>query len=39
MSLGSHLKYTTVVSIIMLAFCNLQQILWFAMGSILIDNE
>jgi len=39
MSLGSHLKYTAVVSTVMLAFWDLQQILWFAIGSILIDAD
>lgn len=39
MSLSSHLKYTAAASTIMLAFCNLQQILCFATGSILIDAD
>ena len=39
MSLGSHLKYTAVASSAMLIFCDLQQILWFAIGSILIDAD
>lgn len=39
MSLGSHLKYTAVASTIMLVFWDLQQILWFAIGSILIDAD
>lgn len=39
MSLGSHLKYTAVASSAMLVFWDLQQILWFAIGSILIDVD
>ena len=39
MSLGSHLKYTAVASSAMLVFWNWQQILLFAIGSILIDAD
>lgn len=39
MRLSQHVKYTTVASVVLVPFCNLQQILWFAVGSILIDFD
>jgi hypothetical protein len=39
MRLSQHVKYTTILSVILLPFWNIEQIFLFAIGSVLIDID